>query len=262
MKKQFVNLAAVMLFAAGSVWAADAQKEAFILPGDILIPQVATGGDGTYGLFMTFEFVNMTNGPATVQVTFSDSSGNPMVLSFEQDGAPVQATFLSKAFGAKGSSFARTFPTGPTQVGYARVTSIPENAVAVSATFNQAVEGRPLFQSFIPLSSGIQNRFLVPMLNAGASTGSIAIVSLAAQDVTLSVLDANGVTQCSTTRTFAAGEHTAFVAKDMPGLACTANVNTVLEVQGTQAALGAVGITAQDSGAFSTQPVYGLVPLP
>ena len=145
------------LFAFVAPWAQGAEaggKGAFVLPGDVVIPQIATGGDGTFGFFMTFQVVNFTNAAASVQVTFFDSSGNPMVLDFEQDGQPGSASFLTVALGPKGSSLARTFPAGATQVGYARVQSTPANSVAVSATFNQAVEGRPLFQSFIPLSSG------------------------------------------------------------------------------------------------------------
>ena len=240
----------------------NASKDAFVLPGDVVVPQIATGGDGTFGLFMTFQFVNITNAPALVQVSFFDSPGNPMVLDFEQDGTPGTATFISKALGAKGSSFARTFPMGATKVGYARVLSTPANSVAVSATFNQAVEGRPLFQSFIPLSSAVQDRFLVPVLDVGSSTGSVALVSLVAQQVTLTALDTNGVALCSGTRTFAAGEHAAFIVRDFPALSCTANQTTVLEVEGPEKALSGVGITAQDSGAFSTQPVYGPVPAP
>ena len=124
----------------------NASKDAFVLLGDVLIPQIATGGDGTQGFYMTFQTVNITNAPASVQISFFDSAGNPMVLDFEQDGTPGTASFLSKALGAKGSSFARTFPMGATKVGYARVQSTPALSVAVSATFNQAVTGRPLFQ--------------------------------------------------------------------------------------------------------------------
>ena len=119
-----------------------------------------------------------------------------------------------------------------------------------------------MFQSFIPLSSAVQDRFLVPVLNTGPSTGSIAIVSLIAQEVTLTARDTNGVPLCSGTRMFAAGEHTAFIVRDFPALNCTANVDSILEVQGPEKALSGVGITAQDSGAFSTQPVYGPVPTP
>jgi len=240
----------------------NASKDAFVLPGDVILPQIATGGDGAQGFFMTFQSVNITNAAASVQISFFDSTGNPMVLDFVEDGTPVTASFLSKTLGAKGSSFARTFPMGATQVGYARVQSTPPNSIAVSATFNQAVTDRPLFQSFIPLSSGVQDRFLVPVLNSGVSTGSVAIVSLVSQQVTLTARDTNGVALCSGTRMFAAGEHAAFVVSSLAALSCTANVDSILEVQGPEKALSGVGITAQDSGAFSTQPVYGPVPAP
>ncbi len=85
------------LVCAFSLQAADgnASKDAFVLPGDVLIPQIATGGDGTQGFYMTFQTVNITNAPASVQISFFDSAGNPMVLDFEQDGTPGTASFLS-----------------------------------------------------------------------------------------------------------------------------------------------------------------------
>ena len=255
----------VCLFAFSSPWAYAEEagaKEAFVLPGDVIVPQIATGGDGTFGIFMTFQLVNFTNNAASVQISFFDSSGNPMVIDFEQDGQAGSASFMSAALGAKGSSLARTFPSGATQIGYARVLSQPANSVAVSATFNQAVPDRPLFQSFIPLTSGLHESFMVPVLNAGPFTGSVAVVSQVAQTVTLTVRDFSGVSLCSTTRAFAVGEHIAQIVTNIPGLECAAGRDSMLEIQGPSGSVAGIGITAEDSGAFSTQPVYGPVPTP
>ena len=263
MNRVVSGLVLMCLFAFSGPWAyaleVDA-KGAFVLPGDVVVPQIATGGDGTFGFFMTFQLVNFTNNAAAVQISFFDSTGNPMVIDFEQDGQPGSASFISASLGAKGSSLARTFPAGATQIGYARVLSQPANSVAVSATFNQAVSGRPLFQSFIPLSSGLQGSFMVPVLNAGPFTGSVAVVSQVAQTVTMTVRDFNGVALCSAMRPFAVGEHIAAVVSSIQGLACAAGRDSMLEIQGPTKALAGIGITAEDSGAFSTQPVYGPTP--
>ena len=42
------------LVCAFSLQAADgnASKDAFVLPGDVVIPQIATGGDGTEGIYI------------------------------------------------------------------------------------------------------------------------------------------------------------------------------------------------------------------
>ncbi len=76
--------------------------------------------------------------------------------------------------------------------------------------------------------------------------------------MTFSARSENGVDLCDDTLSFGAGEHVAFVIRDQ--LPCTAGVNGVLEVQGTSIGLAGFGITAQDDGAFVTQPVYGQVP--
>ena len=78
------------------------------------------------------------------------------------------------------------------------------------------------------------------------------------QDVTFSARSKNGIDLCNDTQSFGAGEHVAFVIHDR--LPCTAGIDGVLEVQGSSIGLAGFGITAQDDGAFVTQPVYGEVP--
>ena len=235
--------------------AGQARRDAFVLPGDQVIPQIATGGDA---FFMAFQFVSFTDGPATVQLSFFDGLGLPMMISHEQDGAPLTDNVLTDTIAAGGIEFAVTSPSGPVQIGYALVESIPENAVAVSTAFNQIVPGRPLFQSFVPMSTALHNRFFVPFLNAGALTGAIAVVSLVTQDVTFTARDNGGIDLCNDTQSFGAGEHVAFVIHDR--LACTAGIDGVLEVRGSSIGLAGFGVTAQDEGAFVTQPVYGEIP--
>ncbi len=231
------------------------RRDAFVLPGDQVVPQVATGGDA---FFMSFQFVNFTDRAASVRLSFFDGAGDPMMIPYEQHGAALTDDVLTDTIIAGGIGFAVTSSSGPVRIGYALVESIPENAIAVSTAFNQIVPGRPLFQSFVPLSTALHDRFFVPVLNAGGFTGALAVVSLVAQDVTFSARSENGVDLCDDTLSFGAGEHVAFVIRDQ--LPCTAGVNGVLEVQGTSIGLAGFGITAQDDAAFVTQPVYGQVP--
>jgi hypothetical protein len=130
----------------------------------------------------------------------------------------------------------------------------------VSTAFNQVVPGRPLFQSFVPLSTALHNRFFVPFTNTGTSTSALAIVSLVAQTLTIRVRNNNGTEQCSRTAPFTAGQHLAFVIEAVQELACSANANGVIEVSAPSIGLSGFGITAEDTGAFVTQPVYGEIP--
>ena len=41
------------------------RRDAFVLPGDQVVPQVATGGDA---FFMSFQFVNFTDRAASVRL--------------------------------------------------------------------------------------------------------------------------------------------------------------------------------------------------
>jgi len=254
--RRFTLILALALAATLPSAAADRgdTKEAFILPGDSVIPQIATGGGS---LFMTFQFVGITDTAATVTLSFFDGAGDPMAIPYMQDGQEIVSDTLTETVAPGGFEVARTvIGAESVQVGYARVSSAPENSVAVSVAFNQVVPGRPLFQAFIPLDTVLHNRFFVPALNTGGFTGSMAIVSLIQQDVTFIARNNNGVELCREARKFAAGQHTAFLFRDR--LACTAGVDTVIEVVGSEDfGLAGFGLTAEDSGAFVTQPVFG-----
>ena len=238
--------------------AADRSKDAFVLAGDIIIPQIANGGNA---FFMNFQMVNVTNTPATVTISFFGGDGMPMSVPYTQDGGTVTATTLTDTIAPRGIEFARTNIAAATvQIGYARVQSSPENAIAVSTAFNQVVPGRPLFQSFVPLSTALHNRFFVPFTNTGSSTSALAVVSLVEQTVTYRVRNNNGTELCSGTSPFPAGGHLAFVIETVQALACSANANGVIEVSAPGIGLSGFGITAEDTGAFVTQPVYGEIP--
>ncbi len=228
---------------------------AFVLPGDRVIPQVATGGDS---FFMKFQMKNLTDQAATIEISFFDDAGLPLSVPYVQDGAQVTGTMLTDTVAPNGIEFAQTQLSGPILIGYALVSSTPPLSVAVSAAFNQVISGRPLFQAFVPLASDLHDRFSIPVLNTGGFTASIAVVTTAAQQLTFIARNQSGVELCRDTRMFAAGEHQAFIVRDR--LPCTAAADGSLDVVGQQVGLAGFGLTAQDAGAFVTQPVYGPIP--
>ena len=69
-----------VLFAFQTALGADGVKNAFVRPGDTVVPQVATGSadQAAGGFFMTFQMFNITDAVASVQVDFFDQTGNPM----------------------------------------------------------------------------------------------------------------------------------------------------------------------------------------
>ena len=241
-----VSLASVTAFAQ------PVQKDAFFNPGDRVIPQIATGG-GTF--FMSFQFMSLFGQAASVEVAFFDSNGLPMTVTYIQDDVEVTATTLTDTIAPGGIEFARTKLDGDQRIGYATVASTPPGSVVVGTAFNQVIPGRPIFQAFVPLSTSHHDRFSVPFLNRGPSTGSIAVVSRVEQDVHFAAKNNNGTVLCEDTQTFPEGQHVAFVIRER--LPCTAGIDGVLEVTGTTPALSGFGITADDQGAFVTQPVYG-----
>jgi hypothetical protein len=246
-----------LLPAAGSRAAEPPSTEgAVVLEG--LIPQIASGGDAFY---MEFSFLNSTAAPATVTLSFFDSAALPMMVTYMQDGVEVTSTTLAETVAPRGVEFVQTtLNTESVSIGYARVLSSPVDAVRVLTDFNQVVPGRPLFKTFIPEVRSASGVLFVPARNMGGLTASLAVVSLANQDVTFIARNINGVEQCRYGQPLSSGEHTAFIVPDL--LACIAGMNAVVEVQGSLGlGLYAVGITAQDDGAFSTQPAVAGPPL-
>ena len=272
--------------------AAQTTNNAYVLPGDTIIPRIDTGQTGTandgtpLGTFMTFQFINISAGPASIQMSFVETDGSPLQMSFElcdnslatgmqgscfsalgSDGLPTDqgaisnGSFLLDTLPVKGVSYARTFINGPRTFGYARILSQPRDAIAVSANFSQqAAKGdgspRELFTASVPLSTSLQSIFMVPALNAG-STATLAIVSVGGGMVLLRAFNSNGTELCSVTRNTTVGEALAFVLAAPDVLPCTANRETMVEVSGP--ALAGVGFTFLGE-AFSTQPVYGPLP--
>ena len=271
---------------------AQTTRNAYVLPGDTIIPRIDTGQTGTaaggtpLGTFMTFQLINLSAGPASIQMSFVGTDGNPLPLNFElcdndlaageqgtcfsalgNDGLPTDqnaisnGTFLLDTLPVGGVSFARTFINGARTFGYAKILSQPAGAIAVSANFNQQ-EAKPdgtlreLFTASVPLSTSVQEKFFVPALNAG-STATLAVVSVAGGMVNFRALNSNGAELCTTNRNTTVGEALAVVIAANDFLPCTANRETVVEVTGQ--ALAGVGYTFLGE-AFSTQPVYGPVP--
>jgi hypothetical protein len=268
------------------------KNRGYVLPGDTIIPRIDTGqtrtaANGTpLGTFMTFQIMNISASPASVQVAFVGTDGNPLTLKYElcrnslptggqgscfaqlgADGLPMDAgvisegTFMSDTLPVGGIAYARTFINGPRVFGYATVLSQPSNGVAVSANFNQQ-EAKPdgtlreLFTASVPLSTSLHTKFFSPSLDA-TSTATLAIVSVGGGQVNFRARNSAGTELCFASRATLVGEALAFSIGAPDFLPCAQSRETVIEVTGQ--ALAGVAFTFLGE-AFSTQPVYGPVP--
>jgi hypothetical protein len=270
------------------------KNRGYVLPGDTIIPRIDTGQTGTapngkpLGTFMTFQIMNISASPASVQVAFIGTDGSPLTLKYElcknslpsggqgscfsqlgNDGLPMDAgaisegTFMSDTLAVGGIAYARTFINGARVFGYATVLSQPANGVAVSANFNQQ-EAKPdgtlreLFTASVPLSTSLHTKFFSPALDA-SSIATLAIVSVAGGQVTFRARNSVGTELCFASRATLVGEALAFSIGEPDFLPCAQGRETMIEVSGQ--ALAGVAFTFLGD-AFSTQPVYGPVPAP
>ena len=229
-------------------------------PRDI-IPQIANSGTPeSGGFFMIFNAVNVTSEPATVTVEFFDSQGAPMSMpTLGGEFVGFTATLQPGGYAAQA-----TVPNGSgARIGYARITSTPNDSVAVHATFVQLVPGRPPFMAGIPATNTLHSTAYVPYVSDGGFTPSLALVSRVAQTVTLTAREGvEGAVRCSTTLSFGTDEHKAFVLRDV--LPCTATGEGSLEIRGSSStpALSGIGFLANDEGAFVTQPIWSSITNP
>ena len=229
---------------------------------DKIIPQIANHGtpqDG--GFFMIFQAINVSAATATFQVEFFDNNGEAMNMplatsSDDLIGTPAhgfQGTLSPEGYGAQ-----VTIPDGsPTAIGYAVVKMDPAESVAVTATFVNAVPGRPPFMAGVPQSTGLHKTALMPYLSGGGFTPALALVSLRSQDVTLIAHSGvDGEELCRATMNFGAGHHRAFLLRDV--LPCTSMSEGTLEIQGDPqlpASIAGIGFEGHEGGALLNQPI-------
>jgi hypothetical protein len=241
----------------------DASSKRFILPGDTVVPQIANGTlEGGQFFFMIFEFMNITNGMASMELRFFDSNGDPMALPIAQGKEKGTGSFIGVGgtFTPGQGGVTVTSPVdAPVQIGYATLSSMPSESVAVLGIFNNQVPGSRMFQASVPMETRLHDKMFMPYLNTGGFVSSLAVVAGLAQNLTLIARDYLGVELCRTTKALALGEHYPFLIRDR--LPCTVDREGILEVQG-QFGLSGIGFFAADEGlgAFVTLPVYGVLP--
>lgn len=241
-----------------------ARAKAFVRPGDDLVPQIANGElDGGHIFFTIFRIMNITDFPADVLISYFDANGDPLSLPGLLDDGVSVGDFVGIADTIPGRAirFGDTWPFDePVQMGYAIVESDPLDSIAVIATYNNLVPGSRLFQASVPQTTRLHDRLFVPFDNVDDVRSSLALVSLTAQQVDIRARDFNGDVLCEQARFFNAGEHLPFLTQDF--LPCTAGLEGILEVFGSDTTLGGVGFTADDQGqgAFVTLPVFGDFP--
>ena len=233
-----------------------------IAPGDEILPQIATSGtpEGV-GFYTMFQVVNVSTERATFRVNFHNSSGDPMTMplavsSEDMTGLPsigFQGTLSPGGYGAQ-----VTVQDGTSAIGYAVVTMDPPESVAVNATFVNLVPGKPPFMAGIPLSSVLHKTAFMPFLADRGFTPSLALVSMEAQEVTLTArAGRTGAELCSKTLEFDANEHKAFLLREH--LFCADGTEGSVEIRGNPllpASIAGIGFEGHTGGAFVTQPIW------
>lgn len=230
--------------------------------GDSYIPQVANSGTQEAGFYTLFQFVNVTEGLATVRVEFFGPAGQPMNIPITQpDGSTANQTVFGIVLDRGGSAVRTTVPNGTTAaIGYAKVSMDPWGSVAVNATFVQIVPGRPLFMAGIPITNDHRLPAFMPYMSSpDGFTPSLALVGdlNESDEVTLIArTGTQGTELCRTTMALEDGHHRAFLLRDV--LPCTRTTKGVVEVRasGSYGWLAGIGFLAHDSGAFVTQPIW------
>ncbi len=230
------------------------RPKAFVLPGDTIIPHVASGG-GTF--FTYFYAMNITSQTAHVAIRFYDDDGNSMQLALtDEAGNPTGASSgIEGDIGPRGISFGFT-TSANLKTGWATVTATPALSIAVNTTITQVVPNRPQFRAAIPVSNVNQSRFSLPFLDSFGETTSLALVNPQnfSQRVFLTAHDTNGNPTCRNTLDLSAGQHRAFILSD--ALPCTQGQVGQVDVQ-ADSGIPAVGFIFDDSGAFFTVQPFG-----
>jgi hypothetical protein len=239
-----------------------ATPKRIILPGDIVIPQIANGElAGGQVFFTIFEAMSLVGTEADFQILFFDGNGDPMSLPFAGgSGQKGAAIGLAGTLQPRGGGAQITIaPGAPVQIGYASVQSTPQDSVAVTAIFNNQVPGERLFQASIPQDSALHDRMAVPYLNAGGLVTSFALVAAIAQTVDVVARAPDGSELCRTTQSMASGQHIALLTPT--ALPCTVGGEGFLDFIGQDIGLSAVGFTAADQGlgAFTTFTPWGVL---
>lgn len=239
-----------------------AASKRIILPGDILIPQIANGELAGGQIFFTmFEVMSLVGTEASFEIFFFDGNGDPMSLPFAGgSGQKGAAIGLAGTLQPRGGGAQITIPTGaPVQIGYASVQSTPQDSVAVTAIFNNQVPGERLFQASIPQDSALHDRMTMPYLNAGGFVTSFALVALIPQTVDIVARAPDGSERCRVMQSMASGQHIALLTPT--ALPCTAGDEGFLDFIGQDIGLSAVGFTAADEGlgAFTTFTPWGVL---
>ena len=246
-------------------WQAKAgiESQVVIAPGDDILPQIATSGtpdrrgilhdvpgrqrlDGTGDV--PGELLQLGRGPhedAPGDQSAEDMTGMPAI--------GFQGILSPGGYGAQ-----VTVQDGSSAVGYAVVTMDPPESVAVNATFVNLVPGKPPFMAGIPLSSALHKTAFMPFLADRGFTPSLALVSLEAQEVTLTARAGTaGAELCSKTLEFDANEHKAFLLREH--LFCADGTEGTVEIRGNPllpASIAGIGFIGHEGGAFVTQPIW------
>jgi len=213
--------------------------------------QVAAGG----GWKSTITLMNVSANSVDAQISFRRNDGTPLSLNltFPQSGSGATASALPVTVGPNKSVVIQAdSPLGSISEGWADVSAT--GPLSGYSTFAFNMTGLPELSATAPLDSRLSSSLILPFDSTrGYQTGvALANQSAAAQTVTLTVLDQNGVTLDTAQINLAAFGHSAFFLSSR--VATSTNQLGILQFQSGGGITG-LSLRFSPTGSFTSIPI-------
>jgi len=179
-------------------------------------PQVADGGGWRTTIFITNAAATNTN-VASVTVRFTKSSGAAFALTMLDSAGAVASTGSTLAFQVAGGQTRKFVSLGDaptTDIGFATVTST--QPVTGNAIFSQFNGAHLQSEAGVPASSPSARQSIFVDTSGGFHTGvAVANPNAAAADLTLTLLNTEGVLVATTAKSLLPTNHTAAFTEEL-----------------------------------------------
>src|SRR4030095_15272795 len=219
----------------------------------LYFPQVADGGGWRTTILITNPAANGSN-LASVTITFTKSNGTAFNLAFvDSSGTPVGGgnTLGLQVAGGQTRKFVSIGAGAATDVGFGTVTSTqPVNGTAVFSQFSGA---RLVGEAGVPAAQALARQSIFVDTQLGFFTGvALANPGTGAADLSLNLINTEGVQVNTTTRTLQPSNHLPFFVHELfPG--APAMVGSLQVTSAT--AVPAIGLRfSPDFSVFTTLP--------
>jgi hypothetical protein len=235
------RLALLVVFALSAFGAVRPQISSSTAIGDQVITHLADGG----GWLTTIVLVNLSNAPASFDISFFDDTGAPYAFPFVENGNVSALTGQQIPAGGRWTINTVGSAGGYTTTGWADITNATGN-----------IGGYAIFQygnqmATVPIESWNGSRLILPFQDGNGIAMGVALVNpcTGPSDVTVTFRDNYGSLIFADSFPMTPGQHTSFVVRQRwPALA--GRVGTALYE--TNGCLSGLGILANSAGAYTT----------